>query len=302
MRRSARLSMLAILVVLLIIPISCKDLLVPAEEGSQVLMDEALVPPPDEEPFVVLDSPATSSRLFPEFILFSWHSGLETDPKRVRYLLSLVINHDGEYDPTFNILGDLNQDPERYEDMWSRWFPYAAANEMGREVLIGDDEELADNRSYFFAVQAMDRRGNVTKIFSHHFNYMRFLSRHWKGPLLLVSAPELGDNCPGLEDFEFCFFSTSLLYIYPVDLAPGVPVNISWVSNADEYGGEIAGFRYGWDIEDISDPDQWATDFSLDNISAPEVTFESGIHTFYVESLDTWGNSTPGAIEITIVP
>ena len=302
MRRSARLSMLAVLVVLLIIPISCKDLFVPAEEGSPVLMDEALVPPPDEEPFVVLDSPATLSRVFPEFILFSWHSGLEADPKRVRYLLTLVINHDGDYDPTFNILVDLNQDPERYEDMWSRWYPYAPANEMGREVLIGDDEELVDHKSYIFAVQAMDRRGNVTRIFSNHFNAMRFLSQHVTGPLLLVAAPELGDNCSSVEGFEFCFSLTSLLYIHPVDLAPGVPVNISWVSNADNYGGEIAGFRYGWDIEDISDPDQWATDFSLDNISAPEVTFESGIHTFYVESLDTWGNSTPGAIEITIVP
>lgn len=302
MRRSARLSILAVLAVLLIIPIGCKDLFVPAEEGSRVLMDETLVPPPDEEPFVVLDSPATFSRVFPEFILFSWHSGLETDPRRVRYLLSLVINHDGDYDPTFNILGDLNQDPERYEDMWSRWYPYAAANEMGREVLIGDDEELADHKSYFFAVQAMDRRGNVTRIFRNDLNAMRFLTQHTISPLLLVSAPELGDNCSIVEDFEFCFLHPSLLYIYPVDLAPGVPVNISWVSTADNYGGEIAGFRYGWDIEDISDPDQWATDFSLDNISAPEVTFESGIHTFYVESLDTWGNSTPGAIEITIVP
>ena len=292
MKRSARLSVLFVIAVLLVSLAGCKDLFVPAEEGSGISVDEALVPPPDEAPFVVIDSPEGYGRIYPAYIGFGWHSGLETDPKRVRYLLTLNVNHDGIYDVLFNLIVDLNANPEYYEDMWSRWYPYNAANEMGRKVIIGDDEELLDQRAYVFAVQAMDRRGNVTLVFRKDQNTWRFYVSKSRGPCLYVSEPLLG---------EFNYYGSGIGTQY-AELAPGIPVNFSWEATADEYGGEIAGYRYGWDIEDISDPNQWATDFSLDNVSAPEAVFESGIHTFYVQAADTWGNSMTGAIEITIVP
>ena len=58
---------------------------------------------------------------FGELIDFGWHGGTDTDPTFVRHLLTRIVDTAGVYNPDFDIVGDLNENPWRYEDLWSPW-------------------------------------------------------------------------------------------------------------------------------------------------------------------------------------
>ncbi len=110
-------------------------------------------------------------------------------------------------------------------------------------------------------------------------------------PLLDVVEPYLG---------SYRFIG---LHLYPVemDVPASTPLNFSWIGDASIYGSEIACYRYGWDIQDPDDPNQWETACEPGIISAPEKQFNSGIHTFFVEVKDDLGLTTRGWIQINIV-
>ena len=38
-------------------------------------------------------------------------------------------------------------------------------------------------------------------------------------------------------------------------IASGQPLNFSWNATAESYAGEIVSYRYGWDVADVTDPD-----------------------------------------------
>ena len=276
MNRTALLLVLAVLAVSLIGPTGCKNPYCPTTE----------------EPYVVIDTPPPNIMVLPQVIKFSWHSGLDVDPRAVRYFVSLAVDTNGVYNPMFDIVRDLNENPERYEDKWSDWFLYKAPDKPGVSTIMGDDEVLEINKSYYFVVQAMDRCGQVTETFTKGINFRQFIVSGSLMPTLIVREPFLG----------FYRFIGETLNPLSVELPPGIPLNLSWVADVSIYGGEIVGYRYGWDIQDLNDPDEWETQFSPFILSASERTFYSGIHTFYVEVLDNSGNSTIGAIEISIVP
>jgi hypothetical protein len=247
--------------------------------------------PSTDEPFVVIDSPPPTNVL-PQIVKFTWHSGLETDPKAVRYFASLAVDTLGEYNPVFDIVRDLNENPWRYEDMWSDWTLYNAPDGSGRETIIGDDEELEINKSHYFVVQAMDRCGQVTETFTRNVNFRQFIVTTIPGPVLQVGETYLG----------FFRFIGSDPTAIEVDMPGGVPLNFFWIADASPYGGEIACYRFGWDIQDLNDPSQWSTECVPGLISASEKTLYSGIHTLFVEARDNFGYSTMGAIQINIVP
>ncbi len=250
--------------------------------------------PRDEEPYVVIDRPppAGGIQVLPRIITFGWHSGLDEDPRAVRHMWSLVVDTNGVYNPTFDIVRDLNENPWRYEDKWSRWVFYSAPHERGRKTILGDDEPLEVNKSHIFAVQAMDRCGRVTETFRLNVNVRKFIVSKVAGPLLTVMEPFLG---------YFKFLGTNM-GPERIDLPPGVPLNFRWRADASSYGGEIVSYRYGWDITDLNDPNQWDVPPSPHHVQAPEQRFYAGIHTFYVETVDNAGSATLASIQLTIVP
>ena len=279
MRRIARFVVLAALAVLIISPVGCKNPYCPSTE----------------EPYVVIDSPPISNVL-PQVVKFTWHSGLETEPKAVRYFASLAVDTLGNYNPMFDFVRDLNENPERYEDQWSEWILYQAPDGSGTMTIVGNDEELEINKSYYFVVQAADRCAQVTETFTRNVNFRQFIVSGAMGPILQVTESYLGF-------YKFLGeFATSNPSLIEVDVPSGTSINFSWIGDASAYGSEIACYRYGWDITDLNNPDQWETSCEPGLLSAPERQFFSGVHTFFVEARDEFGIKVMGGIQINIVP
>jgi hypothetical protein len=250
-------------------------------------------------PTILIERPIGTTRTYSTVITFGWTGSdpidspqNSQDPDSIRYLWSQIINRDGIYDPTFNIIADLNQDTEYYEHLWSPWIWYRADGDSGRETILGDDEILELNKSHIFALQAKDDAGAVTAVFQKERNVRQFLVSFKSGPLLTVTETFLGSNR---------FLGTDMNYVQS-DLPPGVPLNFSWKATAEDYGGEIQSFRYGWDIQQIDDPSQWAVSASPFIKNAESKTFYSGVHRFLVEVVDNGQKITYGKIEVTIVP
>ena len=247
--------------------------------------------PPEAEPYVIINQPKKipGTQSYSTVTVFGWKSGGDNVPEFIRYLWSLVVDTTGTYNPDFDIVKDLNDNPWRYEEQWSPWIPFQAPSDSGRTTVIGDDEELRLNRFYIFAVQARDKFSQVTETFDQSTNVRLFVVQASSGPFLIIYEPLL---------HEFRFIGTAL---NPErrQLPPGIPFHFKWFADVSRYGGTIAGYRYGWDIVDLG---KWETPYKSDNTSALEATFFSGVHTFIVESIDLAGNLTRGTIEIEIVP
>jgi hypothetical protein len=249
-------------------------------------------------PTVIIESPGDNAVLG-RVITFSWtgrdpiDEPLNTqDPESVRFVSGLIIDTNGVENRSFDIMGDFNENPWRYEHMWQGWIYYNAPNDSGRSTTIGDDEILQLNKSHFFAVQAKDEAGAVTAIFDTRMNFRRFIVSESAGPFLTVTEPFLG---------SFRFIGRDFTPVKR-DLPPGVPLNFHWIADAEEYGGRIVGYRYGWDIADVNNPSDWPVTFSPFNLAAPERAIYSGTHTFFIEALDNAGTTTLGQIQINTIP
>jgi hypothetical protein len=247
--------------------------------------------PLKEIPSVVIEQPppAAVEPRYAKVIRFTWRAGDGAEPVAIRHLWSLVVDTSGTYSSSFDIIKDLNENPWRYEHAWSRWIPFDAPGDSGRATILGDDESLQSGKSYIFAVQARDRAGRITGAFDTRTNARRFGINSRPTPFLTLYDDYL---------VGFRFFGMSLSPEQR-DLPPGIPLRIRWRADASDYGGEIAGYRYAWDVPDVS---VWDAPFRSDLTEAGEVTFFAGVHTLFVETLDVAGNHTLARVTVNVVP
>ena len=105
----------------------------------------------------------------------------------------------------------------------------------------------------------MDEAGAVTGIFNESTNFRKFVVSESAVPTLYVTEDFIGTYLFEGRNFR------------PVskDLPPGVPLNFRWRASAYDYGGEIVGYRYGWDIADVNNDDDWPVQWSPYHRSAP---------------------------------
>ena len=190
------------------------------------------------------------------------------------------------------IMERLNKNPEQYEELWSPWYSYDAPFDSGRATTLGDDETLELHMSYIFAVQAKDEAGAISSIFDTGTNVRCFIVMKPTGPLITTYEPYLGT----------AKFIGTMTPPAAVHAPAGLPLRFSWQGDASQYGGTVATYRYGWDVKDLADPNDWDVEPSPFHTSAPERKFYSGIHCLYIESVDNIGTPTIGKIEINIVP
>lgn len=173
------------------------------------------------------------------------------------------------------------------------WIPYNAPDDSGK-FAISPTMEIGGN--YVFAVQAKDEAGAVTPVFDEAHNVRRILaSQRSTGPSLTVSNRFIG-NVAGSS------ISTPIVIF---DLPEGIPLEFCWRASAQHYGGIVSGYRYGWDIVDLNNDDDWETDYTPfigSEACSPERTFYFGTHSFHVEVIDNSGFKSRVGIRINIVP
>jgi hypothetical protein len=189
-------------------------------------------------------------------------------------------------------MGDLNEHPEKYELKWSPWIWYHTQGDSGKHTIVGDDEILRLNRIYFFAVQAKDEAGAITSIFDYRTNVFVFMPLDHDGPELTVYTDYFGD---------FRFIGTNYTPAKIRTMA-GLPLDFSWSADARRYGGLISTYRYGWDVADLSKPEDWDVYPGPQHTSCPTKKHYMGVHTLYIEVADNFGNITLGQIEVSIFP
>lgn len=245
-------------------------------------------------PVVMIDFPPNAfpghAQMLPPIINFHWQG---IDPRddpwhvaqvdSVRHLLAVWS------DSTLQL---MNEHPDRYERLWTRWIGTDAPGDSGTSTVVGDDEMLDLSKRYLFAVQGKDEAGAVTAIFDMRSNVRVFGLMRVVGPELTVRETYLGVNkFLGVKN-------RPQVFSLPAEFA----FHFTWSADASSYGGVISGYRYGWDIGDLSNPNEWEVLPSPYITGAPPRSFSSGVHTLFIEAIDNNGYTTLAQIEITVFP
>ena len=245
-------------------------------------------------PFVNIDGPRnpfpSQIQTLPPIIIFRWsgYDPIDTpwrtqDVDSIRYFVML-------FRP--DLYDSLSSNVEMFEDRWSPWISYDAPGDSGRSTIIGDDELLELGMPYMLVIQAMDEAGAVTPLFSRQKNVRLFYVFSSPGPLLKVREPYLGT-------FGFLGSTTSPQNF---EVPAGFGLNFQWSADASSYGGEVSTYRYGWDVVDLNDPNEWDVLPQSYLLSAPEIRFNAGIHTLLIEAVDNIGGTTLAQIEVNVFP
>jgi hypothetical protein len=245
-------------------------------------------------PYVVIDYPKNpfpgNSQQLPPLFKVHWTGEDPIDetwniqePESTRYLLMRV---------TMGILDSLNRNPEKFEEYWCPWKAYDAPGDSGRSTVIGDDELVIMQKRYMIAVQAKDEAGAITSVFNAAENVRLFVPFKLSGPLLRVSEVHLG--------------VWTVIGSHNRTMTSRVPagfvLHFSWSADASSYGGEVSSYQYGWDIVDLSDPNEWDSEASPYVTSTRPISFQTGVHTLYIKTVDNLGSTTLFSFEASVFP
>jgi hypothetical protein len=113
------------------------------------------------------------------------------------------------------------------------------------------------------------------------------------GPVLTVTGALIDDIVT----------SSTTTPITTVDVATGTSLSFCWSATAGTSGSPVAGYRYGWDVLDPNDDEQWPmpfTPFDQEVACSPGQTFAAGSHMFYVEVIDNDGFKSRVPIQINL--
>ncbi len=229
--------------------------------------------------------------LVPPITTFSWKAVdfvnslfEEQDPDSVRWILHPVQGSDFT-----DAIEWVRTHPN--SDEWYPWTDYRAPQDSGKFWV---SPPLAFG-NYVFAIQAKDEAGAVTPVFDETLNLRRItVTRRNAGPVLTV-----------FNEFTGMIQTTSPdAPVVIVDMPAGVPLQFRLSADASAYGGVVSGYRYGWDITDLSDPSQWEVDFTPITSTwtlLPVRSFFFGTHTLVVEVVDNSGTTSRVTMRINMI-
>jgi len=187
-------------------------------------------------------------------------------------------------DPT--VLAQYGKTPEDAEAEWSAWAPYASP-----VITVGP----MDFGDYIFAVQTQDPCDGFNEALDEATNVRRIrVSSSPVAPLLTVRNRHVGAVHSG-----GCDPAPVIATIFA-----GMPMSFEFEADASSYGGLVAGYRYGWDIDDLDDDSQWDIDytpFAHGVARTPLRTYFFGTHTFHLEVIDYYGFCTRAEIRLNYI-
>jgi hypothetical protein len=208
------------------------------------------------------------------------------DPDSVQWAMVSTAAHGNEYSKTIEY---LQQNPDAPE--WYPWSWYKAPQDSGK-MWTTPPLEFGQ---YVFAVRAKDEAGAVTPVLQEPVNVRRIkIAPRLSGPTFVVTSSLMGSIIASSCDYPLTI----------VDVPAGVDLAFSLSACAEHYGGTVAGYRYGWDILDPSDPDQWEIDYTpfIGSIAhTPGRSFNFGTHTFTAEVIDNSGFCSRIEVKVNII-
>jgi len=253
-------------------------------------------------PTVKINEPIGDQRVYSSVITFGWNARDPIDhpdniqnPEDVRYMLrkiDLVRQLDlpppwSELNPQYYLDEIMNEFPELFKDEWEDWIKYSLSD-SGSSVKVGP---LETSNVYFFAMQARDEAGAVTALMEMDVNLRVFSVSRGNYPDLVVSEKTIGRA-------QFVGFGGRAL---EVKIPPGVELNFSWSAGAEHYGGRVTAYRYGWDVNNLDNPNEWDSGWGLEHRNTTK-TYYTGVHNLYVQVRDDGQRVTTGVIRIQVIP
>ncbi len=245
-------------------------------------------------------NPARNDFKAPRTVIFRWTG---EDPVGDGTVLAPVASRWAVV-PSRNIASDYLDYPQALYGAnvaWSEWHRWDAPDQSGVRAIVRDLQPV-DGRGhgfYLFAVQAMDEAGAVTPIFDAGGNgtneapnnVVKVFVNDQIGPILRVKERFLG---------TYSFASGSRPVV--VDIATGEPVEFRWVGDASDYGGEIVSYRYGWNIRNPQNDEEWEQNWCSTCTAAPVRIYSNGTQRFFVEARDNAESITRAVIELVVNP
>ncbi len=98
------------------------------------------------------------------------------------------------------------------------------------------------------------------------------------------------------------FIGINTLIVPATPILPGVEFSFQWDSDISAPYLSPIMFRYGWDIEDFEDDDEWSGPWSPNTTVSEPRSFNSGIHILYVEARGISGQVTRARVELEVIP
>jgi hypothetical protein len=212
------------------------------------------------------------------------------EPDSIRHIIVPLKDFDSASDRWGAALAYIRENPHAKE--WSEWKWYQAPGDSGK---FWTSPPL-DWGSYYFAAQAKDEAGAVSPVYDLAQNLRRILvGTRSSGPILTVINQFIGTTRTASANTPPAI----------IDLPAGVPMFFEFEADASSYGGLVSGYRYGWDILDLNDDEQWEIDFTPfvgDRAQSPPRTFFFGTHSFFIEVVDNSGYPSRVEVRVNIVP
>jgi len=220
-------------------------------------------------------------------ILVRWYASIQDNyvlPDSTRFVL---LQGEGPLSDRFPSIGGYQTGPDELE--WSPWRHWDEVDDLnpyigGTSALLNG---LVPGARYMFLVQAK-RGAEVTRHFEDGVNYRQFRALSSFQPTMILQDNYLGAIVAAHSE------------THDFTIVQDQPLSLSWQGVAWEYGSEITGYRFGWDILDVEDDSQWS-DWSLLDVES-SASFAMGMHSFHLECRDLSDNRTRIRLRFLVVP
>ncbi|UCF79155.1 MAG: hypothetical protein JSW03_02560 [Candidatus Eiseniibacteriota bacterium] len=177
---------------------------------------------------------------------------------------------------------DLLDQPDYVPDSTSFW----SDPTTDTEILLTD---LQAGAYWLFGVRAIDEAGAVEPYLRMNYNVISFRTMPgWGTPILRV------------YEAETCHTFPNDGAVWQKSVSVSSQICFRWEGDASSYGGEICGYTYGVDIDDLTDPGQWASDWSMDLTCVCLEFEEPGFHYLYIKVKDCYCSEQLAVVEIDV--
>jgi len=240
----------------------------------------------------------TTPAQVPPIITFSWRASdfvsdrlVAQEPDSVQWALVSTVPFASSPRPLDATLAYLRSGSPASQKEWYPWVYYRADNDSGKSW-TSPAQEFG---TYIFAMRAKDEAGAVTPVLDEATNVRRLrVNTRITGPLLTVANIYMG-----VVATTSCNTPLTIL-----DVPAGIPLSFTFSADAESYGGLVSGYRYGWDIADLTDPDQWEVDFTpfVQTVATTTPrTFFFGTHTLTIDAVDNSGFCSRVEIKVNAI-